>query len=441
MPTIPSIQALIGPHTQQSSGNVQCGVDWVRNNAFIIGNQSGTNYISSVGLLSGTEQAFQTMASFTPNGQGSPPVGVDGNGDVYIPWGGLHGGGLLQLDGTTLAEITFGGADLPDPAGWLIVGGTLSNVISGSAQFMVATQQGGLFSFLRNTVVFNEVTFSGTSQNYGNAFAYTCPGKTGTNFGFTLAGPTAAGDTQTLVLSVVFCSSGGTTITPIITLVPTDIDPAWTQIYPKGLCVDQTDGNIIISCKGQNGATHPGYLAKLDASTGAVLWTHALPNTSSIGGKQLAFSNITNQRFCYVTDGPPKVTTVNTADGSSSSYTAGLAGLTVFGQQAFNDAIGAIICNVTFAVTAGSPTQLNATPNSFTGWSILYVAAPPAPPPGNRRFLSQCGPVRTGAPSSSPIIPPTPPPPPPAPPVVTDITSEADEPLITEASSNIITES
>ncbi len=457
MPFATSIQALIGPHTAQSSSNTQCGVDWVRNNVYIIGlNPSFAGpYLSSVNMLTGVEQAWEDTTTYHQS-PGQPPVGVDANGDVYLSYSLINGGGLIQIDPTTLVQNTFGGTGASPPDGFPgILQCGLNNIPVSGTQFMLVSAIGGAFADLRYTIVYDEVTFAGRAEQFGpgiaNSRAINCAGKSGSGLGFVAAGPSGSGDLQTVVLSKVSCATGGgwvigdwptqntnITISTLVTLVPTDIDAGWTEIYPVGIITDQTDGNPMLML--QPAANVAGYLVKFDKSSGAIIWQATMPGPLAIYNNSLSFSIVTTQRLYLLFPTPNTVLTVNTNDGSLSSYSTNLAGLIVYGYQSSNDIRGGILCNVSYTEGAGSPTKLNSTPASFTGWSMLYVAPAPAPPPGNRRFLSQQGPVRTGAPSSSPVIPPTPPPPTPPPPVITDITSEADEPLITESGSNIITE-
>ncbi len=461
-----TIQALIGPHTQQASGNTQCGVDWTRNSVYIIGQEPThtTNYLSSVNMLTGAEQVWANVTTFTgPSGQAGntlPPVAVDANGNVYLGWFAGNGGGLIQIEPVGLTEITSGGSNSAVPSGFSgILQCGLNNIPVGSTQFMLATGIGGAFAFDRYSTVFNTVTFAGRADIFApgtvRANAVNCSGKTGSSLGFIAAGPAGAADIQTIYLSKVTCATGGgwvigdwplqnssIPITSIATIIPTDIDGTWTQIYPVGICTDQTDGNPMLWL--QKATSTAGYLVKFNQNTGAIIWQTSLPAADNLYSHSLSFSSVTTQKLYILTDGPNTITTVNTSDGSTSSYTSNLAGLTIYGPQSSNDARGLILCNVQYIEGAGSPTKLNSTPANYTGWSMLYVAPVPAPPPGNRRFLSQQGPVRTGSTSgptpSSPPLPPTPPPPPPPPVVVTNITTLSGDPLITLSGSNIITD-
>ncbi len=93
----------------------------------------------------------------------------------------------------------------------------------------------------------------------------------------------------------------------------------------------------------------------------------------------MQYSSVIFQRYYLLTGTPNTVTTINTSDGSSSNYTSGLNGLIFFGPQCSNDSLGGVICSISNTTTAGGPSLLGGTPDSFTGWSILYVAAPITP--------------------------------------------------------------
>ncbi len=468
MPFTPTLQALIGPYTWKGASSYNGSPNWSTKVLYVYGtlitDVFGT--LSTVNILTGVEGVHVPDTTLTiplPHGflAGAPPTCLDSHSSFYVLWIGVNGGGLIQTDGTTLAQTDFGGGNGLPPDGFNLQGGTFANITVGSTDFILAISPGG--SGLHYVTDFDEVTFAGRFDTYGTtaSIGACCAGKTGSGLGFIAAGAQAPASIQELWLQKVHCIPGGTwtigdwpvqnsniTFSTVTTFVPSDIDVTWTEIYQNGICVDQTDGHPMIWCNG--GATTQAAIVKVNGTTGAIIWISPVPRLG-LGGafrnNQFSSSLITNNRLCVLTGnpGPNTVTEINTVDGSSSSYTAGLSGLSSIQAQCYNDALGGILLEaVLFNNTTGSPTLLNSTPTSFGGFAMLYVAPVPPAPTNPRRFLAECGPIRLGfsTPSvpSFPPLPPLPPPPPPPPVTVTDITTEADEPIITEASSNLITE-
>lgn len=386
-----SIQALIGAHTAQSAGYIQCAVDWSRKNVYITSTVSAVNYLSSVGLLTGIEQVFALRSFYTVPMFGSVvpnPIGVDANGRPYLCWEGLNGGGLVQINGTTLAQLAAGGNTSDPPGGFQISNGALSCPANGSTQFMLGTSIGGNLTGTRSLVVWNETTFAGRYQTFGGALvdsiAVNCAGLPGTGTGYVAAGPEGPSDAQTLFVSVVQANPGGgwvigdwptqnssVTVTALVTLIPTDINGSWTQIYAHGICVDQTDGNILLWVRSQNSANSA--IVKLNAVTGAIIWNRPITNGGSAVNRQFSFSNITHQRLAVLTTSPNTLSVIDTSDGSVTSYTTDLAGLVLYGPQSYNDSLGGVLCVVGRTLDPGGPTSLNSTPDDFTGWAMLYV--------------------------------------------------------------------
>ena len=400
MPFTPAIQSFTGPHT---AGNNNCAIDWRRENIFICGPApiTGIVYLTSLGFLSGAEQAFEAISSYTvPGGVGAPvggqPTQVDANGNAYITWTAGDGGGLIEADGSTLAQIAAGGSNSTPPAGFIAEGGTLANIPYSGIQYILATGLGP-GTDLNFLATFNEVTWTGLNTTFGsgittNSHALTCAGKPGTKYGFCVYGPAADTDTQKIFFVKVDCSAG--TSASLVSFVPTDINGAWTKIYPVGICIDQTDGNLLLWCQnGFFGATDAS-IVKIDSSTGAIIWnTDVPPNSAGAYVAQFANSSIAHQSLGIITTpGITTVTTIDTSDGSSSSYTSGLAGVGEEGFQCYNDTLGCIVLSLSFLAEAGGPTLLNSTPSAFNGWAALYVNpgfTPPPPAPGKGKVYSR----------------------------------------------------
>lgn len=387
----PSIQSLIGAHTGIGQ---QCAIDWARNNVFVPG--SDTGYLTSNGLITGTEQAFKSLSTYTsPVGNspgGFPPIVVDGNGCPYENWLQHDGGGWIKADGTTLTQLAAGGSGSGPPAGFILVGGSACVITYSSTQYILASGETGL----DYVVLFDEVTYANLNTTYGsgitgNSVCNVCAGKTGTQYGFVIYGPQSGTDTQKVFVEKVDVT--GPTMTPLTSFLPTDINGSWTALYGAGICMDQTDGNPIIWF--QNNGTQ-GAMVKIDQNTGAIIWNVSAPVNAGNWETQFSQSNITHQSLAIIT-GPisPLVTIFNTSNGSSTSFSSGLAGVFPDPQQCYNDTLGCIVLATTFSQRAGSPTLLNSTPVNFNGWAALYVNPGFTPPSvTRRRFLAEAGPIR-----------------------------------------------
>jgi hypothetical protein len=370
MTFITKIQSLAGAHV---SGGFQCGVDWGRKRVFI----GSSSYIARVGLITGTEEIYAVNNDYghTVGGQGSfPPVGLDSQGNIYRKsCNSVYFGAITKISGETLDEVATGDYD-----GSLFGGAGFANVNTSFGQYCVDVGPGGSFAALSNTIVSKEtVHIDNQLWSYAGQ-SFVCAGKAGSNKAFVLGGPSGSSDTQVMTFSSVLLSVLGSTYTDIQTFVPTDIDPAFTGIFPLGLCVDQTDGHLLVLVSGQVALPDDEqcYLMKLNSSSGAIMWQSQLAGGGAIffGSQQFAQSRIRNQRLGIITPSPMRVTIFDTSDGSEiTSFTDGLAGIPSAGFQAYDDTLGAIVGYFDFTETTGSPLRLNSTPSSYTGWFVLYV--------------------------------------------------------------------
>lgn len=366
MPFTTTIQLLFGAHT--GGGGSSCTVDWVRQNAWISGTGS---YISGINIISGLEVAY----GLVPAQCNSAPLGLDAIGDLYLTNGGLHSGGQTQLDGTTVAQIsttTYPNGDFG--------GGGFCNVPHQTSQYMLDTGVGGGF--------FGELEAINVTLNTANLFnqewpvsssnTKLCPGSAGSDYGWMVC--TGANTSITLCKVQVYPTQ---VVTQIGTIHPSAVDASWTTIGCDGVCLDSTDGNPILSVTG-SGSSTPSYIIKLDKSSAAILWSVAMvvasPVTSDWGN-----TSILSQRLYIAAEGsfgspPPTCYTINTSNGSLSTFTTGMA--TVGGLSQFsNDTLGCICMFTGYTEGANTPLPLNSTPSSWVAnWAILYVAPGITPP-------------------------------------------------------------
>lgn len=410
----PSIQGFNGAHTANYVNNSQVAPDWANGVIYMCPLISSVRYVSRQNISSGAEEASEATTSYTHAPSGDLPITFDAVGQVYISWtGSPNGGGITRISGSTLAELGFSGVSSSNfPTGYPgLLDGMLINIPNSGTQFILASSIGGGLGILDFHAVFSQETFAGrqTSWTGTSPNGVACAGKIGSNLGYVAVGESGSAGTQILRIYQIRALTGGSwvigdwptqnsqiTSTEIFDLLPTDIDAGWTEIHKSGLVIDQLDGNLIICVSGQSGATTKYYYIKCDVGTGSVIWKVGFTDTSGLGGHQMSYGNIAHQRLAFLQSATSTCTIINTNDGTTTSFSTGLAGVTAHGAQCYNDEIGAILLMSTFAATVGSPTQLNSTPSSYTGWSLLYVAEPAGPPApsAGRKFLAELGPVQ-----------------------------------------------
>lgn len=417
MPFYPSLQALVGPHTPAYNESYQCGVDW-SGSAWIIGQLSigdSDGYVAEQGLFTGIELQFvDTTTSWMHVPQPQYPIVVDAIGNVWT----TNNPTLLRANQSNLAQTGAFGTIF-------CALGSLQPVTAGPTTWIVVLGEGGS-ALLSNHTCLNASTGAPWTPGTINWPA-------GNTNGFVCAGPAGSG----LAYSIVYGSApltfykldlGAQMNTAVGTIAASTIDAGWATVSISGMCLDQTDGKILVVADGSGGA-HPHYLLKLDPATLAIDWQVPFPNFG--GNRMMSSSQVTASTFYFldVISGGAKCYTFNTTDGSSTSYTSGLSRVTPEIGQASNDNLKCILADMSLVNVGASdfPTLRNSTPDSFLGWGVLYVAPSDAPPvPAGPPFVCLMGPAL------APGLPP--------PPGGIEITTESGTPLETESDIPIITE-
>jgi len=204
----------------------------------------------------------------------------------------------------------------------------------------------------------------------------------------------------------------------------------------RGIILDETDGNIIvhldrvntqawvisstynlgdvqthaghdyISLQGGNtghtpsgtdawwqdlGASSPNsedtIIAKLNVSSGAVMWNNAITDTIP-GIGNLNSSRIRHGKYCFKDNagiGTVPIHEINTLTGAMVDQ--GIVNV-IADYQFYNDTTGELVMNTQYSQTMGSPVPIGSTPTSWTKqWAVFGPAAgPPVPaitPPGD----------------------------------------------------------
>lgn len=369
-----SIQSLVGAH----SGGAGIAVNWSRLTTW----ESSATNVSKYDLISGLELGYIPSASI-PARQTNGPIGLAANGDCFVTANQtLNAGGMAQIDATSFTVV--GGFGYP--SGNEGQGG-FTGVTEGLHQFIVERGLGGgVIPALGRVLEMSTTTFLAEQDFVHLDYAQVCAGPLGTGIAYIMSSVSSGG--SEVSLSIIQCAFGFTpTNTVIGVILPSDVDATWSNIALDGLCLDQTDGKIlaVVWKAGGTGAID-AYLIKVNPTTAAVEWVSASGLKGNTGGNlqvrnTFQFSDVRHQRIAFYTPSPNKITIFDTSDGSVvDTYTSGLAGISYDAGQCYSDTLGGIILKCGFVQTTGSPTLLNATPSSFSGFTVLYVAAAILPP-------------------------------------------------------------
>ncbi len=425
------IQTFAGAHTVQASNDGTCGIDWVNMLIYIGYGPNIYNAFSQSNIRTGAEIQWTSVTTWNVAVEHIapvvPPMCVDGDGNIVI----YHNSGCIKVSKNDLSVLdTWGGwtfgitpPGLPYSTQAGATFGPIVSVQNSGSNFTVISGPGGGFTLTRQVFVLEDIQFAGQQFVYPDLTCRSTPGLPNTGVVYFMASGnlTGPGATDPLTLYKITCTPNAgwmwsnwptpnpaITVTTLGTIPASAIDPAWTQITCTALCLDQTDGNIIMMCHSNTTSNDPT-VCKIDVSDLSIPWTYQNGTTSPLSATTnlWAFSRIRNQRLCILTKGTSSVVTVDTSDGSASVETADTSHLGTDGSQAFDDTTGILIAKVNWAAGAGGPTGLNGSTAPFLGWAALYVAPAPAPPPGNRRFLADMGPVRKLQLSPTPPGPPT----------------------------------
>jgi hypothetical protein len=385
------IQAYLSSHVLESGHNVQCAVDWTGGVLYTIGQPSGTTYIAKFDLNSGVELAWQGQTAYSPKIPFHEwPIGFDANG-VYFT--GNDFTTFIKANASDLSQnvqsaISFNTA-FPQ--------GTFSPITdTGGGKWMLCTGIGQLTSSLEVFICINTSTLATWTPgilSYGNRIACGCAGQYGTGIGYIASTPEQSDPSGSLKFIQVNVNSGTQGATTLSTIAASTIDAGWTVIGQTGMCLDQTDNNLLVFVQGQVGATNQYYIIKLNATTGALIWKLACPGPG--GGPQTQQSVIKSQKYVllYGVSGGANGIVIDTSTGTiTTTITTGLVGLIPSGalSQSFNDQSGAIFGEYGYTNMGQpqSPLPLNSTPNSSDGWAAVYVIQPANPSPSTGTHAS-----------------------------------------------------
>jgi hypothetical protein len=397
---VPAIQSLISPHVA-SVYTSQIPIDWV--NGKVYPYDSGTFNVSRVNISTGVVEA---NGAFEPP-DFFPPVGIDRAGVLYNKPGTGNFSSVLATRASDFLFLgTFGVSSagdnqpnsIPGPAFFfansmgpdIIWIATAASIPFGTSQHSVnILRGGGVPAFGGHNFEMTGGVSSSHSQCPGPASSSSCQ-----FFTTETLGSSAQVNIYTTTiqrLAITYDSTTWPTPNPYIgtihtgTIIPTAINPAYHHFIQSGVIWDQTDNNLILGINAGTGGIPNAFIIKATPA-GAVLWKVPWP------GAPLSFmmggGSTRHGRYAvaFCNSFTKEVLVINTADGSVETITSNLQGLSLTGEQCYNDDLGCIIAELDFGTDSDGPIVLGNTPPSFSGWAALYVTnAEPIPyVPGGR---------------------------------------------------------
>lgn len=407
MTFVPLIQSFVSDNTDSAVGTLAM-IDWPNLKIFPY-QLASPCAISRFNFSSGAEETHGVVAN-TTNMQ-SPNVGS--NGYFYVPygigseWSGAH----ANLTSDFSYAGNFGIAHtFPDPDGppdSIPFTGALTPVRTGNLSWM-ASVSGVPFGTGGHSI--SILTANGVPTFAGHIFYMTsgagnswqvCEGMPGTGTCFTME--SLLGDAQINLFRTVIGNgaisydpatwpvpNSGIVTVPVGSLLPAAIDPSFNQITCTGIVCDQTDGNLIVQILAGNGIANVNYIIKVRSLGCALMW--AVQCTAPQCGPMMSRGIVKGSSFAILqANGFSKqLTVINTITGAATTTTSGISGIITAGPQCFNAERGCVVSYVTYAGGANPP-PIGNTPDSFSGWSAIYVTQKVLPPyvPGGKQTYTK----------------------------------------------------
>lgn len=183
-------------------------------------------------------------------------------------------------------------------------------------------------------------------------------------------------------------SGGVVSSSKVGTVLPSAIDATWsTWSEVLGPAYDQVDGNVIITVATTDSVANKHYIAKINATTAAVMWTVAISSINTYDQYYLGRANITVSKLYYMVG--TTLYTVNTSAGTATSATVGT--LTSTANQISDDVSDSILVRGTWAQGTTVPTYLGTYMGTDGNHSLASetwmryfpngAPVPPVPPP------------------------------------------------------------
>lgn len=389
----PGINAFVNPNDTNPLGQEYI-VDWANNTIYCAqSGGDGTGELYRRNLTTNAIIASQTAVGLWGAGTGygiDGPFALDGSRNFYLTNGGSVGPYIVSVDGDTLALNWIwgvGGTDYPNcfkndsrsltcatvgPTTYIV--GDSSFGSPARIQIMNATSQ--LFAGYAQTITENVSLTTVGYQNSSIASLWTI-GKSNAidTVGISLYHTAIYSGAAAYNISNWPTANPAITTSHIVSFIPTQIDPTWTNMNSTGILFDPSDGNLITYVWTTDAVAIQSYLIKI-ANTGQIAWKTAM--AINIDDEWFKRSKITFRSLVLPDSHGNPFYLVDTVHG-------GVTNVPVPGvftnKFSYCDSLQTMVGNINFTQTTGSPALLNGTPASFSnqiasvvGWPALDLS-------------------------------------------------------------------
>jgi hypothetical protein len=397
IPVVSAIQnfAPVGGHT--APVDATAFVDWNTNALYssTLGLYSTTgNGFYKFNVNTGGQTTFVAGSSIT-GFTGYCNAGVIGSDGYFYVYSSVSNYGKISkfdpntfaLDATIGTESGTGG--IPTPNQMLGVAAGTSNFLVISGNYALNGDKGAIIQTDGSMTQTALLTSGAGVQNF------LCPGPSfasgtvamGSCYMVGCDGPStsASGTSTPIVINrIVIESTGAYTVTQVASIAPSAFSASLFAQFPTtGAFYDPADGNVIITVNIYQGSS---YLAKINVSTGAVMWSTQIVGLQASTGANFTNFTLKGGRLALLVNGtgvgsPVTLLWLNTLTGAiiSNNLIPGFSR----DAQAYDGNTGRIVsyCTSYNSATSGAPTPIGTTPSSFTNEYAIFYGNNPAPNP------------------------------------------------------------
>lgn len=301
----------------------------------------------------GNELNQKTIVDLGTSGVREVSFALHPNGNLYFTEGVSNSAVLDVVQTSTLDLLgTFGTGDATvgsDPTHFAfsfqmipLVRGSVDQLVSVGLSSASLHNEVSLWTCIAGSVAFQG---KGTTSEIN---ASVCEGERGTGKYYALGHITYLNDPNPFTLYSAD-SSSGPSLTSIVSISPPDIDPTWTNIsFVAGPGYDNSDGNLLVTVATNDVVAQQQYIVKVDADTGAILWTSFVPRV--LVGNMFLNRSYLDGTYDFLDDTAHTVVHVDLSDGSQTS-TSWNEGLSQNGQW-YDNSLGQTFF-LTFGYTQG----------------------------------------------------------------------------------------
>jgi len=198
----------------------------------------------------------------------------------------------------------------------------------------------------------------------------------------------------------VYSISSDGTITRVGEFDYSDVDVTWSNIInARGVGYDTHDGNLIVMVSTTDVVTNTGYIMKVSAVNGAIIWKIAIAAAKITAYSwSLAWSRIVNSTYFFLVDSTVWIIDTDAGTKTTKAFT----GVAATGPQYSDDISNSIVLYGNF--TPGSPAPLylgtvmgsGASHSKTSTWMRIWVGAVASQPRRSTENITFCAPASIG---------------------------------------------